>query len=131
MHYADTSALAKLVVPERESAALRDWLRESSVELAVSSLARTELLRATRRAQTDPDAVGRARDVLARLTLIEMSSEILDGAALLDPIEVRSLDAIHLSTALAIGDELESVLTYDDRMAEAARALGLAVTAPH
>lgn len=130
MHYADTSALAKLVVPESESTALRAWIADEGVALAASDLARTELIRAVRRAQTDTDAAARARDVLSRIMLLPATAEVFEAAALLEPSELRSLDAVHLTSALVLGDALESVVTYDDRLADAARALGLRVTAP-
>lgn len=130
MHYADTSALVKLVVPEPESSALRQWLHGSHIELVTSSIVRTELLRATRRGDVDAGAMARARDVLARLVIVDVTTEVLDTAGVLDPVEVRSLDAVHLATALILGDEIETVTTYDARMAQAAAALGLAISAP-
>ncbi|MFV0319754.1 MAG: type II toxin-antitoxin system VapC family toxin [Microbacterium sp.] len=130
MHYADTSALVKLVVPEPESSALRQWLHGSHIELVTSSIVRTELLRATRRGDVDAGAMARARDVLARLVIVDVTTEVLDTAGVLDPVEVRSLDAVHLATALILGDEIETVITYDARMAQAAAALGLAISAP-
>ncbi len=130
MHYADTSALVKLVVVEEESAALREWIHAEGVELASSDLARTELLRATRRADVDDDALERARDVLSRIMLLRATVDVFERAALLDPVGSRSLDAVHLASALVLGDALESVLTYDDRLAAAAKAAGLPVSAP-
>ncbi len=128
MFYADTSALVKLVVVEAESAVLREWMLAGPVRLATSDLTRTELLRAVRRAA--PQAAGAARNVLSRLLLIAASAEILDETARLDPVELRSLDAVHLASALALVDDLEGVVTYDERLGEAARALGLRVIAP-
>lgn len=128
MHYADTSALVKLVVLEPETKALLLWLRDGNVALATSNLARTELLRAVRRGA--PAALATARDVLSRLTLLSLDPALLDEAARLDPVELRSPDAVHLASALRLGDELESFVVYDDRLASAARALGLAVIAP-
>lgn len=128
MHYADTSALVKLVVSEAESAALHSWITATQPELAASDLARTELIRAVRRAA--PTAVGLAREVLARLVLIQATPAIFDDASRLDPLELRSLDAVHLATALALGDDLEGILTYDDRLADAARQQGIPVLAP-
>jgi predicted nucleic acid-binding protein len=128
MFYADTSALVKLVVVEAESGALRDWIVRGAVELASSDLARTELVRAVRRCA--PEALGQARDVLSRLLLVRAPSQLFDDAGRLDPVELRSLDAVHVATALALADDLEGVVTYDDRMADAVRALGLPVIAP-
>ena len=128
MYYADTSALVKLAVLEAESSALQAWVTGGTVAMAASDLARTELLRAVRRAA--PSAVGAARDVLSRLLLISATSDIFDAAARLDPVELRSLDAVHLASALALGDDLEGIVTYDERLGDAARAIGLAVLAP-
>jgi len=128
MFYADTSALVKLAVLEAETGALRTWLATGQSDLATSDLARTELLRAVRRAA--PSAAGAARDVLSRIMLISATAEILDDAARLDPVELRSLDAVHLASALALGDDLEGLITYDDRLGDAARALGVPVLAP-
>jgi predicted nucleic acid-binding protein len=59
-----------------------------------------------------------------------MIDEVRALAATMEPVELRTLDAIHLSCALALGDELAGVLTYDHRMADAARSRGIAVVAP-
>jgi predicted nucleic acid-binding protein len=126
MHYLDTSALVKFVVRESESAALLRWARTHS--LASSDLARTELVRAVRR--VDPAAVTAAREVLASVHLIRLTPDVLDAAARLAPDTLRSLDAIHLSSALALGDDLESFVTYDDRQAEAAQLRGVVVYKP-
>ena len=128
MFYADTSALVKLTVVEAESRGLRSWLDERGASLASSDLARTELGRAVRRAA--PEAIGAARDVLTRVLLIAATPAVFDEAARLDPVELRSLDALHLAAALALGDELEGLITYDDRLAAAAHRLGVAVLAP-
>ncbi len=68
--------------------------------------------------------------MLGRVTLIEMDSPILEAAALVDPAGLRSLDAIHLATALSLGEELGALVTYDARLADAARTHGLTVFAP-
>ena len=70
------------------------------------------------------------REALRRIDLVAIDDRILDAAGTLEPRVLRTLDAIHLSTALAIGDDLETVVTYDERMAEGARLLGLATTGP-
>jgi len=77
-----------------------------------------------------PDAVTRAREVVRRVDLIAVDDALLDAAAVLDPRVVRSLDAIHLAAASTVSAHLAALVTYDERMAAAARLLGLAVTAP-
>ncbi len=127
--YADTSALVKLVASERESAALRQWIRETDdLVLASSDLVRTELMRAIRR--TYPAHATRARDLLDALLLVSITADICESAARLEPATLRSLDAIHLATALGLGDDLDAVVVYDDRLLESARGYGLRTIAP-
>jgi predicted nucleic acid-binding protein len=68
--------------------------------------------------------------VLGRLDLVRVNDRVLDMAGTLEPAELRSLDAIHLATAQMLGEDLGQIITYDDRMADAARSLGLKTTAP-
>ena len=126
-HYLDTSALTKLVVAEAESKALRSWLKTDREPVACD-LARTELIRAVRRSA--PDRLMHARAVLDSLTLIDVTTSIFEQASRLDPPTLRSLDAIHLAAALDLGDDLDSMVTYDDRLVEAANLNGIPVTAP-
>lgn len=126
-HYLDTSALAKLVIREAETRALRAWLKTDRQPVACD-LVRTELIRAVRRSA--PDRLLEARAVLDAITLIEVTTSVFEQASRLDPHGLRSLDAIHLAAALELGDDLESLVTYDDRLAEAAALNGIAVTAP-
>ena len=126
--YLDTSAAAKLVVAEPESPALLSWARDHDGELVSSDLCRTELLRATRRAA--PGRMVQARAVLDSLTLLGLPASMFERAGLLDPVTLRSLDAIHLACAVELGDELDGFVTYDDRLATAARALAMPVVAP-
>ncbi len=127
-HYVDTSTAVKLVVKERETAALLAWARSPDRVLVSSDLTRTELLRAVRRAA--PDRLVQARTVLESMTLLTLATEQFERAAGLDPAGLRTLDALHLAAALALGDELEGIITYDDRLASAAHAQGIAVVAP-
>ena len=127
MVYLDSSALVKLVVSEPESSALRRYLRSEPAR-ATSALARVEVLRAVR--AHGPRAISRARTLLRRLDTLALDDELLERAAGLDPAVLRSLDAIHLAAAQTLGDELTELVTYDDRMREAARRLGIAVAAP-
>jgi predicted nucleic acid-binding protein len=125
--YLDSSALVKLVVVERESRALRRYLRRHP-ERVSCSLVRTEVLRAVR--DTGGRSLQRARDVLRRVNLIRLDDALLDAAGLLEPRIIRSLDAIHLAAAQLVFDELEAVVTYDRRLAEGAALMGFPVAAP-
>lgn len=128
--YLDSSALVKLVKREAETAALRRYLRRHRADTRVTSaLARVEVVRAV--STGGPTAVAHARRQLTGLDQINIDAELLDDAADLTPGSLlRSLDAIHLASARAVGTDLRAVVTYDVRMAEAAKALGLAVAAP-
>jgi uncharacterized protein len=125
--YLDSSAIVKLAVREDESVALRRYLRRRR-PLVSSSLARTEVIRAL--LPGGEDAVAAGAKVLTRLDLVRVSTGVLDEAALLLPVDLRSLDAIHLATARRLGRDLGVILTYDERMAEAAMHLGHRVVAP-
>ena len=125
--YLDSSAIVKLVVAEPESPALQRYLRRRR-PLVSSALARTEVIRAL--AFEGDEGLHRGRAVLARIDLMRVNDRVLDGAGLLSPAAVRSLDAIHLATAQQLGTDLGQIITYDARMTEAARNLGLRATAP-
>jgi uncharacterized protein len=125
--YVDSSALIKLVVPEAQSEKLRielaRWTRHAS-----SAIARTEVVRAA--ARVDTAAGERARRILGAVSLIAVTDAILDRAAELEPAALRSLDALHLASALSLEGALGPVVTYDVRLGEAATAAGLDVLAP-
>lgn len=125
--YLDSSALVKLAVREPETGALLSYLRRRR-PLISSALARTEVLRAL--LPSGDAALRRGRDVLGRVDLVRVSDRILGAAGVLRPADLRSLDAIHLATARALGDDLHQIVTYDERMASSAGALGLRVVAP-
>lgn len=127
--YFDTSAVAKLVRTERETAALRSWLRRRGEQpYASSALLRVELLRAA--AVAGPAAIERAEALLPAFSLITLGPRVLDRAGRLQPAELRSLDAIHVASALQIGTDLEALLTYDRRMIDACRSQGIEVAHP-
>jgi uncharacterized protein len=125
--YLDASAIVKTVIEEAESQALRRFLRTFRIK-ASAGLARAEVLRAVRRAE--PDTVPRAYEALERLLLVSVSEDILDSAGLLDPPELRTLDAIHLAAARTLSPQLGALVTYDQRMAVAAGSLGFPIEAP-
>lgn len=124
--YLDASALVKLVVPERETAALTAFVDQQAV-LTSSSLARVEVMRAVR--PHGADAIAAGRSLVAQLDLVQLDDELLDLAAEID-LPLRSLDAIHVASALELGNTLLALVTYDAQMNRAATALGLPVAAP-
>lgn len=128
--YLDSSALVKLIHVEQESRALRRYLRRYRDDSYVTSaLSRVEVVRAVLGGGSE--AIQLARDQLSRLDQIALDATALDEAATLSPdTRLRSLDAVHLAAARIVGSELRSLITYDLRMAEAARRLGLLVEAP-
>jgi predicted nucleic acid-binding protein len=127
--YLDSSALVKLVVTEPESRALIERLR-GWPERVCSALALTELPRALARAGLGAAAHRRAREVLGRIALVDVDRRILATAATLEPLALRTLDAIHLATAMAVREDLEIVVTYDGRLRAAAERIRIDVAAP-
>ena len=125
--YVDSSAIVKLAVRETESDALRTYLRRRR-PLISSALARTEVLRAL--LPGGEPALMAGRRALARVDLVRVNDRVLNQAGTLLPEELRSLDAIHLATAGRLGADLGEIVTYDERMVGAARALGYKVTSP-
>ena len=129
MIYLDSSALLKLVVAEKESAALGAWLvDQAEVPVASSELAKVEVLRACRRVA--PNAVDLARDLLSGLDLVPLSSSVIDVAAELKGDALRSLDALHLASALAVRTALTAFVAYDLRLQAGAAVAGLPTIAP-
>jgi uncharacterized protein len=124
--YADASALIKLVVREAESTELERWLVGRSV--ISSAISRVEVARGVRRSGAGGGE--RVRRVMERITLVACHDEVLARAEGLGPATLRSLDAIHLASALLVMEELQAFVTYDGRLADAAAATGLAVEAP-
>lgn len=125
--YLDASAYVKLVTAEPESPSLLELLA-AWPHRASCSLLRTEVLRAVR--WQPPETIETARRGLEWLLLVSLEDALLEAAGLLDRAVLRSLDAIHLAAALALGDELGILVTYDDRMKEGAELLGLPVASP-
>ena len=125
--YLDSSAIVKLAVREPESSSLRRYLRNRR-PLVSSALARTEVTRALLPAGAE--ALARGRLALTPIDLLRVSDRVLTAAGLLEPTDLGSLDAIHLATALQLGTDLGRMVTYDARMNDAARSLGLRVVAP-
>ncbi|OBF88434.1 nucleic acid-binding protein [Mycobacterium sp. 852002-51163_SCH5372311] len=127
--YLDTSALAKLVTEEAETAALQSYLQTHAADTHfTSALTRTELIRAASR-HGPPSAIAHARRLLTRIDVIALTIRLLEVAAVLPPAQLRTLDAIHLAAAQTAPD-LRALVTYDVRMAQAAALAGIAVAQP-
>lgn len=126
--YLDTSAFVKLVIPEPETPALVTALTPKTL-LVASEILEVEALRATRRATGD-DGASAARTQLAGVRLLPLTDQIRRRACELEPPTLRSLDAIHIATALDLGERLACMYAYDVRMATAANEVGLRVCAP-
>jgi predicted nucleic acid-binding protein len=129
MIYLDSAAVVKLVHAEPESAALRSWLDErADIQWISSVLTETESFRAL--ARYAPEAISRLPAVLDQIDLIDLDQRIRMLAQAVTPATVRSLDAIHLGTALRSRSSLTSFVTYDKRLLDAAKGAGLAIDAP-
>lgn len=126
--YVDTSALVKLVLPEAESETLNNWRNAKEVRFITSDLTRTELLRAVRR--TNSALTTEAVKLLGEVAFISLDFSVFEEAGFAPPPELRSLDAIHLTAARLAGSQLDGMLTYDDRLAEAAGAFGIRTFSP-
>jgi uncharacterized protein len=125
--YLDSSALVKLVVEEPESQALRRYLRRRRPRVS-SALVRSEVQRALLR--EGEEALARGRSVLGGVDLVRVNDQVLNAAGVLLPMELRSLDAIHLATAHQLCDDLDRLVSYDSRMIDAATQLGLRTASP-
>lgn len=117
-----------MLMVEEGSTALRRWLTPRAEQVFSSDLLRTELLRATR--STAPELMEQARTVLDSVTLLAISTDICERAAMLEPSVLRSLDALHLAAALELGDSLQGLITYDRVLAGSAQMLGVEVITP-
>lgn len=117
----------KLVLREQEEGALRTAM--SAWEGYVSSaLLGVEAVRASARHRDE--YVRDAREWLSDIALLPLDDRVLDEASSLGPPRLRSLDAIHLATALSVREEIGVFLTYDQRLADAVKDAGLTVAAP-
>lgn len=124
--YLDTSALTKFVRPESETKPLRRWL--VSKDWILSDLHRTELRRAAARA--GGRALARAERLLAESDIIRVDADVFDQAGRLLPLDLRSLDALHLAAALTLGPDLAGIVSYDQRLRSAAGSTGIEVASP-
>jgi predicted nucleic acid-binding protein len=125
--YADSSALVKLVIEEPESASLERYLDGGPV-LATSRIALVEVLRATALANPAQEVREEAERLLASCMLVDVSDGLLRTAAGLASAAVRTLDAIHLASALRV--DADELVAYDRHLIAAATERGLVVSSP-
>jgi len=124
--YLDTSALAKFVRSEPETGALRRWL--TTKRWILSDLHRTEIRRAA--ARSGGRALARAERLIAESDVIRVDADVFDRAGRLLPLDLRSLDALHLAAALTLASDLAGIVVYDERLRLAAASAGIAVASP-
>lgn len=129
MIYLDSSAILKLVRAEAESAALGDWLAgRSKTWVLTSELGRVEVLRAARR--VGEAVVAEAHTVIGDIDLIPLDRRVQDLACEFGTPMLRTLDALHLASALLVREELTDFVAYDRRLSAVAEAAGLPVATP-
>lgn len=129
LYYADTSAVIKLLVEESHSKAFAAFYdANADAEWVSSALLRIEVARAVARAR--PALMPDARELLLAFSCVAIDDEIIEGAMSEPDRGLRSLDAIHLATARVFGEELDAMVSYDDRLLSAAAEAGIATLSP-
>ena len=124
--YADSSALTKLIVREPESKALRSFVDERTNEIFTSRLAVVEVTRAVKLGA--PDALEDLEEMLAEILFLDVSEDVVARAREIASPQLRTLDAIHLASALEVDPDV--LVAYDRRLVAGAQELGLAVVSP-
>jgi predicted nucleic acid-binding protein len=129
MIYLDSCAVIKLIVDEPDSPALEAHLESSEDTWVSSEIVVVEVHRALHRLQLRAQAKEISNLLLGDLTLLGVG-KILTAASDLEGQHLRSLDALHLATAVSLKPQLHEFVTYDKRLAEAAADAGFIVTSP-
>jgi len=129
LYYADTSAVIKLLVEESHSKAFAAFYdAHADAEWVSSALSRIELTRAVTRAL--PALLPDARDLLLAFSFVAIDDDIVQGAMNEPDRGLHSLHAIHLATARILGEDLDAIVSYDNRLLNAATDTGLATASP-
>ena len=132
MIYMDTSALTKLLIAEPETPELRNWLTsqiDQGDSAATSALGRVELMRTIAR-YGDISQADRARYLLDGLDILPLTEPMMSLAESIGPATLRSLDASHLAAAAYFDQELTAFVTYDHRLLNGCRDIGLTTASP-
>jgi predicted nucleic acid-binding protein len=125
--YLDSSALVTLVAGRQYAPELRQFLAERpGMPMGTSTIGFVEAVRTLDRIGDYPEAM---RDLVQNFTEILVTEEVRDGAALV-PLGLRTLDAVHIASAQMIGSSLNTLISYDKRMLDVARSIGLPTAAP-
>lgn len=124
-YYLDTSAAAKFLVEESESAPLSEWADAPEIYLVATHLLETELRRFAMRHNLPQADVS---SIITRVDIYDLPPSLYREAGLLPGVTLRSLDALHLVAAIRL--DVDALVTYDVRLAEAAGNAGLYVHAP-
>jgi predicted nucleic acid-binding protein len=126
MWYIDSSAIIKLIKPEKESAAL---IKKLPNGLITSRISRVEVARTI--TKFEPDLLDETFDILADIQMVPVEDSIITLAENLPQyIALRALDSLHIASALAIKNVIKGVITYDKEMAKAAKTLGFTILSP-
>lgn len=132
MIYLDTSALTKLLIAEPQTPELRTWLTaliDAGDSAATSSLGRVELMRTVAQ-YGETGHTDRARYLLDGLDILPLTEPMMVLAESIGPPSLRSLDAIHLAAAVYFEQELTAFVTYDHRLLNGCRDIGLTTASP-
>ena len=132
MIYMDTSALTKLLIAEPETPEVRNWLTsqiDQGDSAATSALGSVELMRTIAR-YGDISQADRARYLLDGLDILPLTEPMMSLAESIGPATLRSLDAIHLAAAAYFDQELTAFVTYDHRLLNGCRDIGLTTASP-
>ena len=124
--YLDSSAVLKLLIAEKESAALTDFI---DFTIKSSALTRVEVIRVL--LKIAPERVADAKAILAGIDVTPVNSAVLNTAENFNPsITLRSLDALHVATVLFLEKTVEGLITYDNQMITNAKELGIKTLSP-
>ena len=124
--YADSSALLKLLIVEKESVDLSDFI---DFTIKSSVLTRVEVIRTLHKIA--PEKITDAQIILDGIDLTPVNPAVLKIAENFSPsITLKSLDALHIATVIFLDKSVEGVITYDKQMIKNAKELGIKVVSP-
>jgi uncharacterized protein len=131
--YLDSSAAVKLILREDDSNPLQRFIQgenpwHQALRLVGSDLVRVETMRAC--ARSHPQGAAKASELMRAISLVRISPAHIAVSATHPPPELRTLDALHLVTALTLTPELVGMITYDERLRESANAAGIKTFSP-